>query len=137
METRVRWVEQNTFLGLSHTNHWAVMDTPHESANGAPTPMEYLLMALGGCTGIDVRSILEKMRQEVTGIEVTVAGDRAEEHPKVFTTIRVKFTVTGKRLDREKVEKAVALSKEKYCSVGAMLAKACPITTEVEVVEGA
>lgn len=136
MDVRVRWVEDNTFLGFSQTNHWAVMDTPHESSDGAPTPMEYLLMALGGCTGIDVRSILEKMRQEVTSIELSVSGERAEEHPKVFTSIRVKFTVKGRGLDREKVERAVALSHEKYCSVGAMLGKACPITTEVDVLEG-
>lgn len=136
MDVRVKWVGDNTFLGFSQTNHWAVMDTPHESADGAPTPMEYLLMALGGCTGVDVRSILTKMRQEFTALEVEVHGDRAEEHPKVYTAIHVKFTVRGRGLDREKVEKAVALSHDKYCSVGAMLSKACPITTEVDLQEG-
>lgn len=136
MDVRVKWVENSAFLGLSESGHWVPMDTPHDSADGAPTPMEHLLLALGGCMGITVRALLVKMRQEFTALEVTVHGDRAEEHPKAFTAIRVKLAVTGRALDRASVEKAVTLTHDKYCSVGAMLSKACPITTEVDLLEG-
>jgi putative redox protein len=133
MDARVRWVEKMAFAGLSESGHWLMMDAGAKSA--APTPMEAMLMALGGCTGMDIVSILAKMHQEVTGLEMALHGDRAEDHPKVLTRAGIRFTVTGRGLDPEKVKKAVAMSHEKYCSVGGTLGKGVEITYEVEVKE--
>jgi putative redox protein len=94
------------------------------------SPMQLLLAALGGCTGIDVVSILKKMRQDVTSYRVEVDGMRAEEHPRVWTEITVRHMVEGNNLQREMVERAVHLSEEKYCSVAAML-KGTTIRTEI------
>lgn len=96
------------------------------------SPMQLLLAALGGCTGMDVVSILKKMRQDVTGYHVEVDGVRAEDHPRVWTEITVRHIVEGNNLQREMVERAVNLSEEKYCSVAAML-KGTTIHTEIQI----
>ncbi len=137
MQVDVRWVEGNAFAGVSESNHWLITDSSYEGGRGAaPTPMEAVLMALGGCTGIDVASILRKMRQPFSGIGMSISAERSAEHPKIFTRIEMRITVTGKQLDPEKVRRAVELSRDTYCSVGAMLAKSAEITTDVEVLEG-
>lgn len=100
------------------------------------SPMQVLLAALGGCTGMDVVSVLKKMRQDVTGYRIEVDGTRADDHPRVWTEITVRHIVEGNDLSREKVERAVQLSEEKYCSVAAML-KGTPIRTEIELVQPA
>jgi putative redox protein len=100
-------------------------------------PMELLLTALAGCTGMDVISILQKKRQVVTAFEVRVHGDRAENHPKVYTRITVEYAVTGRKVEREAVGRAVELSETKYCSVMAMLRRAAPIETKITVSETA
>jgi putative redox protein len=99
------------------------------------SPMQLTAVGLIGCTAMDVISILEKMRLDVTGFEVNFRGDRAQEHPKVFTEIEVEYVVYGRGLDRAKVEKAVNLSIERYCSVHAMLSKAVPIHHALRIVE--
>jgi putative redox protein len=99
------------------------------------SPMRLVLMALGGCTGMDVISLLKKMRQDVTGLEIVVSGERATEHPKVYTSLDILFRVRGRSVQREMVERAVSLSEEKYCSVGGMLKKAATLTTRIEIVE--
>lgn len=100
------------------------------------SPMQVLLAALGGCTGMDVVSVLKKMRQDVTGYRIEVDGVRATEHPRVWTEITVRHIVQGNGLSREKVERAVQLSEEKYCSVAAML-KGTTIHTEIELAQPA
>lgn len=94
-----------------------------------PSPMQLMLMSLGGCTAMDVISILRKKRQVVTGFEVRVHGDRAEDHPKVFTDIVIEFVVRGVDIDPAAVERAIQLSSEIYCSAQAMLNKAANIRT--------
>jgi len=139
MKARVTWVEGRTFLGESGSGHAVVMDgaPEHGGRNLGVRPMEMLLLGLAGCTGFDVVMILEKGREPVTDCRVEVEADRAEADPKVFTHIRLRYIVSGRGLDRTKVERAVALSKEKYCSASIMLAKAAEITAEIEVVEAA
>ena len=134
MNAKVKWIENYQFVGVSHTGHAVVMDTP-DSTDTAPTPMELVLMGLCGCTGMDVISILKKMKKDVRHLSVEAEADQAEEHPKVFSKIHLKYRVEGRGIDAPSVEKAVSLSEEKYCSVGAMLRKAVPITSEFEIFE--
>ena len=118
MKARVKWVEDVLFVGESGTGHTIVMDGPEE-AGGHGTgmrPMELLLLGLGGCTSFDVIDILKKSRQDVTDCVVEVSAERSEEAPKVFTKIHVHYTVTGRNLKQNFVDRAVKLSTEKYCS---------------------
>jgi putative redox protein len=105
--------------------------------NAGARPMELLLMGLGGCTGMDVISILRKKRQQVTGYEVHVAGIRAEEHPMVFVEITVEHVVTGHHIQSEAVARAIQLSEERYCGAGAMLGKVAHLTHTFRIVEAA
>lgn len=98
-------------------------------------PMELLLVGLGGCTAMDVVSILRKKRQEVSGFEVQLHADRAKDHPHVFTAITINYVVRGKGVDPQAVERAIELSATKYCSAQAMLAQAAEITSEYEIIE--
>ena len=138
MKARVKWVEGRAFLGESGSGHAVVMDGAPESGgrNLGIRPMEMLLIGMAGCTAFDVIHILEKGREPVTGCTVEAEAERAATEPKVFTRIHVKYRVTGKGLAREKVERAVALSTEKYCSATIMLAKTATVTHEIEVAEG-
>jgi putative redox protein len=114
----------------------ASKDVPGSQARG-PSPMRVLAMALGGCTGIDVISILRKMRQDVTGYEVRVSGPRAGEHPHVFTAMTVEHVVRGRALNPESVRRAVELSATRYCPASAMLGKAAPVTHRYRVLDEA
>ncbi|MCL5975762.1 OsmC family protein [Methylophaga sp.] len=139
MKARVKWVEDVLFVGESGTGHTVVMDGPAE-AGGHGTgmrPMELLLLGLGGCTSFDVIDILKKSRQDVTDCVVEVSAERSEEAPKVFTKIHVHYTVTGRNLKANFVDRAVKLSTEKYCSASIMLAKTAEITHDYEVIEQA
>lgn len=102
-----------------------------EAGNGV-TPMELLAASLGGCTAMDVASILVKMRQPLEGFSVEVVGERAEEHPKRYTSLEVVYRLKGD-LDERKVERAIQLSEERYCSVEATLKPALPITSRYEI----
>ena len=99
----------------------------------APSPMETVLACLAGCTSFDVMSVLKKKRQNITGYGVEAEAERAEEPPEVYTKIHIKYLVKGKNVSKEAVEKAIQLSMEKYCSVGAMLKKTAEITTSYEI----
>jgi len=113
-------------------HHFAVDAHPKFGGqNLGPTPKSLVLSALGGCTGMDVVSILGKMKMPFDSFTVQVEGDTAEEHPKVYTKIVVKYIFTGDQLDRSKIEKAVKLSEEKYCAVSAMLGKTAQVDWEV------
>lgn len=99
------------------------------------SPVELVLTALGGCTGMDVISILRKKQEQVTGFEVIVDGERANEHPKVYTTITVHFVITGHGIKPASVERAIELSRDKYCSVSAMLRPKVSISYTYEIIE--
>lgn len=101
-----------------------------------PRPKILLLNALSGCTGMDVVSILKKMRVELKNLNIYVDADVAEEHPKYYTNIHVTYEFTGKNLPVEKLEKAVRMSEETYCGVGALFRKAIEVTSEIKVIEG-
>ena len=137
MKCRVKWLEHMTFVGESGSGHAVVMDgaPEHGGRNLGVRPMEMLLLGLGGCTAFDVVMILKKSRQDIVDCEVTIDADRAEEVPKVFTRIHMHFTVSGSNLDVSKVDKAVNLSAEKYCSASEMLGKTAKITHDFEIVE--
>lgn len=133
MQARVKWVEGLTFLGESASGHQVLMDG--NAGDKAPSPMEMLLMSAGGCSAIDVVSILQKGRNDVHDCEVTLTSQRREEAPRLFTQINLHFIVSGKGLTDKIVERAVELSAEKYCSVSLMLGKAAKITHSFEIRE--
>jgi putative redox protein len=119
-----------TLAGKARSGHWTMMDTSADVGgnSGATTPMELILMALGGCTGMDVLSILTKMGQPVEDYRIELEGERSDEHPKVYTKIKLTHVVKGK-VDPEKLSHAIELSETKYCSVSAMLKKSVNIET--------
>ncbi len=139
MKARVKWVEDRTFVGESGTGHKLVLGTraTPDGPTPGPSPMELVLIGTGGCTAFDVVHILEKAREAVEDCVVELDADRAEADPKVFTRIHMRFVVKGRKLDPAKVERAVALSAEKYCSASAMLAGTATITHDVEVIDTA
>lgn len=126
-----------SFLARTGSGHLVTMDgAPSGGGNNlAPRPMEMVLVGTGGCTAYDVVLILKRGRHDVRGCEVELVAERAETDPKVFTRIEMKFTVRGRNLKRDVVERAVRLSHEKYCSATAMLSGTAAITHSVEVVE--
>ncbi len=137
MECRVKWLDHMTFVGESGSGHAVVLDgaPEHGGRDMGIRPMEMLLLGLGGCTAFDVVSILKKSRQAITDCEVKIDSDRAEEIPKVFTRIHIHFIITGNSLDPVKVEKAVNLSADKYCSASKILEKTAEMTHDFEIVE--
>ena len=137
MKTRIKLVENVCLVGESASGHGVVIDGSETigGRNLGVRPMEMLLMGLGGCTAMDVLSILRKQRQDVTDCVIEIEGERGDEHPKIFTKIHVHFIITGNALKESNVKRAVDLSAEKYCSVSAMLGKSAEITHDYEVIE--
>lgn len=137
MKARVKLLEDVCFVGQSESGHSVVMDGAPEAGgkNLGVRPMEMLLMGLGGCSAFDVVMILRKSRQQVTDCVADLDATRAESDPKVFTKIHVHFTVTGKSLDPKRVEQAVKLSAEKYCSASIMLGKTAELTHDFSIRE--
>ena len=138
MECNVRWTGDGmSFVAKTGSGHLVTMDGAAAGGGNdlAPRPMEMVLVGTGGCTAYDVVLILKRGRHDVRGCEVQVTAERAEQDPKVFTRIEMKFTVRGRNLKRDTVERAVQLSHEKYCSATAMLAKTAQISHSVEIVD--
>ena len=137
MDCTVRWHEGMSFIAETGSGHMVPMDGAPAAGgrNLAPRPMELLLAGAGGCTSFDIVMILQRGRHSVTGCEVRLTAERAEEDPKVFTRINMHFVVTGKALKPEAVERAVNLSAEKYCSASIMLGKTAEMTHTFEVIE--
>jgi putative redox protein len=137
MNLSVNWVDGMLMVGKSHSGHSITMDGPIEigGENLGVRPMEMLLLGVAGCTMIDVVTTLQKMRQDLSHCETRISAERANEHPKVFTDIHIQFIVKGKDLDSKKVDKAITLSAEKYCSASIMLGKTAKITHNFEVLE--
>ncbi|MCP5209512.1 MAG: OsmC family protein [Hahellaceae bacterium] len=138
MKAKITWAGEAMFTAESGSGHTITIDGPpdHGGKNQGPRPMELVLLGMGGCTTFDVMSILKKSRQEVTDCVADVEAERAEGVPSVFTKIHVHFTVSGKNLKPNLVERAVKLSAEKYCSASIMLEKGgVEITHDFEIIE--
>ncbi len=122
MKIELKQVQGNTYVGKGESNHWVSLDasTKDDGSGAASGPMEMVLIALAGCTAMDVESILKKKRAEMTRLELEVTGERAAEHPRVFTDIRIVYMIHG-NVRQADAEHAVALSHEKYCSVAGSL----------------
>ena len=137
MNISVKWIDGMLMVGKSDSGHAIVMDGPPEigGENLGVRPMEMLLLGMAGCTMIDVVNTLKKMREDVVDCQTQVSADRSEEYPKVFTNIHVHFVLKGKQLNPSKVDKAIKLSAEKYCSASIMLGKTAVITHDFEIIE--
>lgn len=134
MQARVTWDGAARFVGETGSGQRVVMDGPPDAGgqDQGPRPMEMVLLGLGGCSAFDVVHILQKGRRTVDACEVEIEAERATSDPKVFTRIHLHFVVRGADLDRARVERAVSLSAEKYCSVARMLASTAEITHDAE-----
>ena len=137
MNISVKWIDGMLMVGKSDSGHAIVMDGPPEigGENLGVRPMEMLLLGMAGCTMIDAISTLEKMREKISDCQTKVSADRDEDYPKVFTNIHVHFILRGKHLNPSKVDKAIKLSAEKYCSASIMLGKTAVITHDFEIIE--
>ncbi|HEX7810503.1 MAG TPA: OsmC family protein [Burkholderiales bacterium] len=137
MKVRVKWIENVAFVAETDSSHAIIMDGAPEGGgrNIGPRPMETVLAGTGGCTAYDVVAILRKARQDITDCVVDIEADRAAEDPKVFTRIHFHFTVKGRNVKKEHVERAIHLSAEKYCSASIMLGKTAEISHDYEIVE--
>ena len=137
MECNVRWFDGMSFVAETGSGHLVAMDGAPDAGgrNLAPRPMELLLAGAGGCTAFDVVMILRRGRQEVSGCEVKLSAERANDDPKVFTRIHFHFIVKGRALKAEAVERAIKLSAEKYCSASIMLGKTAVLTHDFEIIE--
>jgi putative redox protein len=131
MEAQVNWIEDRRFLGQASSGHAIVVDASADKLG--PSPMELLLVGMAGCTAYDVISILQKKRQAITGLQVTARAERAQEPPRVYTTIEVEYIVRGRGIKAKAVEDAIRLSEEKYCSASIMLGKTARITTSYRI----
>ena len=137
MKTRVKWAHDMLFVGETASGHAVVMDAAPDvgGRNLGPRPMELLLVGLGGCSSIDVVLILKRSREAVTDCDVEIEAERADTDPKIFTSIKLHFIVTGNNLDPKKVERAIKLSHDKYCSASAMLMATAKMSYDFEVRE--
>lgn len=134
---RISWVDGALFVAEGGSGHTLTMDGAADVGGRdlASRPMEVVLMGMGGCTAIDVVAMLRKQRQDIEGVEVSLVAERADEPPKVFTSVKVVYTVRGRKLNRALVERAVSLSEDKYCSATAMIRKSATVSHEVVLIE--
>ncbi|MEW6214044.1 MAG: OsmC family protein [Nitrospirota bacterium] len=137
LQAKVTYVQGLQFVGEASSSHAVVIDGDHE-VGGHDTglrPMELLLVGLGGCSGMDIISILKKKRQDVTGLEINVKGEKAKYHPKKFTEINLEFGVKGRNISEDAVKRAVDLSMNKYCSVKASLEGTAKISFSYKIIQ--
>ncbi len=132
MKAQVKWLGDELFLGTSESGHTIVLDA--NAGSLAPSPMEGVLISLGGCSSVDVVSILKKARQDVQGCTVELSGTRAETVPKLFEKIHLRFVIRGSDINEKHVERAVNLSADKYCSVALMLHSSVTITHDFKII---
>jgi len=128
---RVKWVDGMRFVATDSLGHSIVMDASKQAGGEGSgfTPLQLLLVALGGCTGIDIVDIMRKQRQHVDDLEMLVSGERVKEPPRVYSNIHVEYRVKGKDIKEKAVKRAIRLSEDKYCSVGAMLKAKANVTS--------
>jgi putative redox protein len=138
LKTRIKWVEGVSFVGETGSGHAVVIDGAPENGgrNLGMRPMEMVLTGAAACTAFDVVLILKKGRQPVADCVVTAEAERAPEEPRVFTRIHLVYAVAGRGLDAKQVERAVKLSKDKYCSATIMLGRTAEITYEIAITDG-
>jgi putative redox protein len=134
VKATVRFVSDDLFVGTTPSGHAMVLDTDHNRSS-APSPVELLLVALGSCTATDVASILAKKRQHVTSYIIEVSGERRDEYPRKYTSMRVHHIFTGRSISPKAVAHAIELSDTKYCSVAATLRPAVEIQSSFEIIE--
>lgn len=136
-EAKITYVNGMQFVAAASSGHALVMDSDKDSGgnNTGSRPMELLLMGVGGCSGMDIISILKKKKQDIRSFEINVKGEKAETYPKKFTEITIEFIVTGHNISEEAVKKAVDISMEKYCSVKATLEGAAKINFSYRIIE--
>ena len=134
MNTRVKWLDNMSFVGESPSGHSVVMDGPPEAGgrNLGVRPMEMLLLGLGGCSSFDIVSMLKKGKQDIVDCEVEISAERADSEPKVFTKIHLHFIISGNDLSEKRVKRAIELSAEMYCSASIMLGKTAEVTHDYE-----
>jgi len=134
----LKWIEGFKFEGTFDSGHSIILDASLQAGgkNEGPAPIELLLVAFGACSGMDVISLLQKQRLNVRSFEIKVTGTRRDECPRYYTAIQVEYVLTGPNLDRSKVERAVKLSEQKYCSVYPMLTGKARITSTIRLEEG-
>jgi len=137
MKAEVKWLGGRAFEGMPDSGHSVIMDSSPDfgGEDRGVRPMELMMLGMGGCTSIDVMNILEKSRQDVTACVAEISAERAETEPKVFVRMHVHFKVTGRGLDAQRVQRAISLSAEKYCSASIMLGKTAEITHDFELIE--
>lgn len=131
MKAQVKWIGEELFIGTSESGHTIVLDA--NAGAIAPSPLESVLISLGGCSSVDVVSILEKSRQKITGCTVEISATRVDTVPKLFSDIHLLFVIEGSNISEKHVERAVSLSADKYCSVALMLNKTVNITHTFEI----
>jgi putative redox protein len=138
MNAMVKLVQDMQFVATADSGHAVVMDAPASvgGANTGSKPSELLLMAFGGCSGMDVISILRKKKQDVSDLKINVRGETAESHPKRFNEMHIEYIVVGKNISEEAVISAIELSLDRYCLVGATIGKAVKITHSYKIEEG-
>lgn len=137
MKATVKWLDHMSFVGESGSGHSVVMDGAPDvgGRNMGVRPMEMVLLGLGGCTSFDLVLILQRQRQAVADVQVEIEAERATKVPKVFTKIHVHYVVEGCGLDPKKVERAVKMTAEKYCSVSIMLSASVEMSHDFEIIE--
>jgi putative redox protein len=128
---RVKWIDGMRFVATDSMGHSIVMDASKQGGGESLgfSPLQLLLAALGGCTGIDIVGIMRKQRQKVDDIEIVVSGERVKEPPRVYSNIHVEYMIKGKDIKEKAVKRAIQLSEDKYCSVGAMLKAKAKVTS--------
>ena len=129
----IHYAGNDLFVGISPSGHALTLDTNHDRAS-APTPMELLLIALGSCSAVDVISILEKKREDVTDYRVEVRGERRDDHPRGYKRMEVRHIVRGRNISDKSVTQAIELSETKFCSVAATLRPTAEIVSSFEIV---
>jgi putative redox protein len=132
---RVTWVQKRQFVGTDDSNHSVVMSSQDEENGTGLSPSQLLLVGLGGCTSYDVVGILEKKRQRLTGLEVTVTGEQEPDPPWTYRKIHIHYELRGKELSEKAVQSAIKISEEKYCSVAATVREAAEVTYDYTIVE--
>ena len=133
MKAQVKWLGEELFMGTSESGHTMVLDA--NGGNLAPSPLESVLISLGGCSSVDVVSILQKARQNIVGCQVEISSTRVDSIPKLFEKIHLHFVITGTGVAAKHVERAVKLSADKYCSVALMLNSTVDISHDFAIVE--
>jgi putative redox protein len=134
MKITIHRASGSTFIAKGDSNHWVVIDSVKQfgGSEAASKPMEMLLMSLGGCTAMDIESLINKMRTPVDEFQIYIQAEQREEHPRIFTAIQITFVFKGKNLNETNIAKAVKLSQEKYCPVTAMLRQSVDIRYNIQ-----